>query len=149
MNPMGKMRPRLIGLLSIALLGCVLFGEWHFRPWREKLILADGKSSDGTRYCVVQVYKDFAEGGWVMGLYQMGDDNRWYLRLQERSDSRWERADLLEEAGEIKLVAKNFSETKTFYGNDFKTDGYDMRGWVFPERTKISEIQKGFIHSTY
>jgi hypothetical protein len=122
---------------------------WWLGPWRIREILVDKKTETGTHYCIVQVYKDFAESGWVIGVYLLEEDEKWRLRSYGRSKTPWKSAKLEDKSGNIVFIAK--SET-TSIKNTIDISSREMpweEGWVLPGDYSSRQIQQNLIHSTY
>lgn len=136
-------------LTFLTILGLIGIMTWWFGPWRLRTILADEKTDDGTRYCIVQVYKDFAESGWVIGVYLLEEDGKWRLRSSGRSKSPWKKAKLEDRSGNLVFRAK--SDTDSVKAN-LDITSREMpweEGWVLPGNLSSRQIQGNLIHSTY
>ena len=55
-------------------------------------IMAHGKLKNGSEYCVVQTYKDFAQVGWVVGVYQRDTIGTWHMRSLRMGEVPWKKA---------------------------------------------------------
>lgn len=143
MKPSSKFLTILTFLVLIGIMA------WWFGPWRLRTVLADKKTDDGTRYCIVQVYKDFAESGWVVGVYLLEEDGKWRLRSSGRSKTPWKKAVLENRSGKLVFHAK--SDTESVQAN-LDITSREMpweEGWVLPGNLTSRQIQANLIHSTY
>jgi hypothetical protein len=143
------MRNRLLSTVVIVALPCAAFGAWWFGPWRIRETLADGATPGGARYRVFQTYKDFAESGWIIGVYLADSDGNWKLRWTELADSPWKHASVGDTPTGLIVTLENESYTITLRDNDLNMDGPDELGWSFPGDASRSDMHQGLIHTTY
>ena len=77
-------------------------------------ILAHGKLKDGSEYCVVQAYMDFAEVGWVLGVYQRDTFGTWHMRSMRMGDVPWEKATVSSSEDLFVLILGEKGATETY-----------------------------------
>lgn len=113
------------------------------------MTLADGTTADGTRFRIVQGYKDFAESGWVIGLYLADRDQNWKLRWTKRAKSPWKRASVERTSEGWMVKAETDSDSFAITQDQFSVEAADGHGWSFDIGTSEADMQTGLIHTTY
>jgi hypothetical protein len=113
------------------------------------MILADDSLSDGTRYRAVQSYKDFAESGWVVGIYIAESGDRWRLRYTGHGKSPWKRAIVTTSSGGLIVAVENESNEFTIPISSSAPEKNDERGFSFPIDASTRDMARDFIHTTY
>lgn len=143
------MRTQVIGFAFVLLAVCAGFGIWWLGPWRIPMTLADGTTADGTRFRIVQEYKDFAASGWVIGLYLADPDKSWKLRWTRQADSPWKRASVKRSSEGWIVTAETESDSFEITQDQFFVDVPDEHGWSFANGASRADMQTGLIHTTY
>ena len=97
-------------------LGAICLAVWLVR---EKFssppdILAHGKLKDGSEYCVVQTYKEFAKVGWVVGVYQRDTFGTWHMRSMRMGEVPWEKATVSSSEDLFVLTLGQMGATETY-----------------------------------